>query len=57
MNSPAGKLVAVFDVGKTNAKLSLVDPLSGRELWSVRRPNDLVESGAGRQLDVLGIEA
>ena len=57
MNTSAEKLVAVFDVGKTNAKLSLVNPLSGRELWSVRRPNDLVESGAGRQLDVVGIEA
>jgi sugar (pentulose or hexulose) kinase len=57
MNESAGKLIAVFDVGKTNAKLSLVDPAQGRELWSVRRPNDVVETDAGRQLDVVGIEA
>lgn len=57
MNETAQKLIAVFDVGKTNAKLSLVDPAQGRELWSVRRPNDVVETDAGRQLDVLAIEA
>lgn len=57
MNESVQKLIAVFDVGKTNAKLSLVDPALGRELWSVRRPNDLVETGVGRQLDVLAIEA
>lgn len=57
MNATSNKLIAVFDVGKTNAKLSVVDPAQGRELWSVRRPNDVVESGAGRQLDVVAIEA
>lgn len=57
MNEAAPKLIAVFDVGKTNAKLSLVDPALGRESWSVRRPNDVVESADGRQLDVLAIEA
>jgi sugar (pentulose or hexulose) kinase len=56
MNEAAHKLIAVFDVGKTNAKLSLVDPAQGRELWSVRRPNGVVENDAGRQLDVLAIE-
>jgi sugar (pentulose or hexulose) kinase len=50
-------LIAVFDVGKTNAKLALVDPLLGQEIWSMRRANEPVESPAGRQLDVVRIEA
>lgn len=56
MSEAVQKLIAVFDVGKTNAKLSLVDPAQGRELWSVRRPNAVVETEAGRQLDVIAIE-
>jgi sugar (pentulose or hexulose) kinase len=50
-------LIAVFDVGKTNAKLSLVDPELGREIWSVRRPNEQVRGAQGRELDVVAIEA
>jgi L-fuculokinase len=50
-------IIAVFDVGKTNAKLSLVDPALGREIWSVRRANDIVQGAAGRELDVVAIEA
>ena len=57
MNESAGPLIAVFDVGKTNAKLSLVDPTLGREVWSTRRPNEVLEGASGRQLDVLAIEA
>ncbi len=57
MNANADKLIAVFDVGKTNAKVSLVDPALGREVWSARRPNEVVESKDGRELDVLAIEA
>ena len=57
MSSPASPLIAVFDVGKTNAKLSLVDPALAREVWSVRRPNNVVEGTHGRELDVLAIEA
>lgn len=57
MNASAGTLIAVFDVGKTNAKLSLVDPAQGRELWSVRRANDLVTRDGAQQLDVSAIEA
>jgi L-fuculokinase len=51
-----GSLIAVFDVGKTNAKLSLLDLAEGRELWSVRRANAVVEGPGGRELDVLAIE-
>jgi L-fuculokinase len=57
MSGEPGKLIAVFDVGKTNAKLSLVDPALGREIWSVRRPNNVVQGTAGRELDVRGIES
>jgi len=49
-------LIAVFDVGKTNAKLALVDPALGQEIWSVRRANDIVKGPAGRELDVAAIE-
>jgi L-fuculokinase len=57
MSGEPGKLIAVFDVGKTNAKLSLVDPALGREIWSARRPNNVVQGAAGRELDVRGIES
>jgi len=50
-------LIAVFDVGKTNAKLTLVDPALGQEVWSTRRANEIVETASGRQLDVVAIEA
>lgn len=56
MSANSGALIAVFDVGKTNAKISLVDPELGREVWSVRRPNEVIETAEGRQLDVLAIE-
>jgi sugar (pentulose or hexulose) kinase len=56
MNQPA-PLIAVFDVGKTNAKLSLVDPALGQEIWSVRRANEAVQGGPTRELDVVAIEA
>jgi L-fuculokinase len=54
--TPPGALIAVFDVGKTNAKLTLVDPLLGQEIWSVRRANDIVQGPGGRELDVIAIE-
>lgn len=56
VNSP-NPLIVVFDVGKTNAKLSLVDLDQGREIWSARRANEVVQGAAGRALDVAGIEA
>jgi len=52
-----GPLIAVFDVGKTNAKLAVVDPALGQEIWSVRRANNVVQGPAGRELDVVAIEA
>jgi sugar (pentulose or hexulose) kinase len=50
-------LIVVLDVGKTNSKLTLVDPAQGQEVWSTRRQNAIVSGGATRELDVLAIEA
>jgi L-fuculokinase len=53
-------LVAVLDIGKTNAKLMLVEE-GGRTLWSAERPSPAIETPGvaplSRQLDVAGIEA
>ncbi len=53
----SGSLIAVFDVGKTNAKIAFVDPATGQETWSVRRANEIVRGPCGRELDVVAIEA
>lgn len=50
-------LIAVFDVGKTHAKLTLIDPALGQEIWSARRANGIVQGASGRELDVVAIEA
>lgn len=52
----ATPLIAVFDVGKTNAKVALVDPALGKEIWCERRPNEVITGVATRELDVVGIE-
>jgi L-fuculokinase len=53
-------LVAVIDIGKTNAKLILVDE-SGATVWSAERPSPAIESAGTasltKQLDVHGIES
>src|SRR5580698_5390315 len=49
-------LLAIVDIGKSNAKLSLVEAPSLRTLWSVKRANETVESSGLRQLDVVRIE-
>jgi L-fuculokinase len=53
----SGALIAVFDVGKTNSKIAIVDPATGEEIWSARRANEIVRGEAGRELDVVAIEA
>ncbi len=50
-------LIAVFDVGKTNSKIAIVDPATGQEVWSARRANQIVRGPGGRELDVVSIEA
>lgn len=57
MNDETGKpLIAVFDVGKTHSKLTLVDPATGRETFSQRRVNAALKTAQGLELDVAGIE-
>jgi L-fuculokinase len=50
-------LIAVIDIGKTNAKLMLVEAAGGATVWSVERASPAVETPLMRQLDVHGIEA
>lgn len=50
-------LIAVLDVGKTNAKIALVDPAMGQEIWSARHANAVVNGAFMRELDVVAIEA
>ena len=54
--SEPGPLIAVLDVGKTNAKVTLIDPVLGQEIWSARRANRVVDGPQLRELDVAGIE-
>jgi sugar (pentulose or hexulose) kinase len=48
-------LVALIDVGKTNAKLSLVDPQSGGEFRGGRRATTVIQGPLTRELDVAAI--
>lgn len=52
----AEPLVALIDIGKTNAKLSLVEPHSGNEIRGSRRANAVAQGSFGRELDVEAIE-
>jgi L-fuculokinase len=52
----AAALIAVLDVGKTNAKIALVDPALGQEIWSARRANAVIQGAATRELDLAAIE-
>lgn len=54
--SAAQPLIALFDIGKTNAKLSLLDANDGHELWQERRPNQSCRGIYGAELDVTAIE-
>jgi L-fuculokinase len=49
-------LIAVLDVGKTNAKLILVEALSGGITWSIERRSTPVVRAGLRELPVAGIE-
>ena len=48
--------IAVIDIGKTHARLSVIDSVSGTEVRSVKRVNQSIVTPLGRQLDVVGIE-
>ncbi|MCX7176512.1 MAG: L-fuculose kinase [Proteobacteria bacterium] len=49
-------LIAVFDVGKTNTKLSLIRAANGEVVRSVQRANRPVEDLGMNQLDLAGME-
>jgi L-fuculokinase len=49
-------LIAIIDIGKTNAKLSFVDAQSGETTWSLQRRCTTVERSGIRALDVAGVE-
>ncbi len=53
----AGRLLVVLDIGKSNAKIVLLDPVRGEELAVVRRPNAPVSAGPMLQLDIIGLQA
>jgi sugar (pentulose or hexulose) kinase len=56
MTQSAPSLIAVFDVGKTNAKLSLLDAHDGSEVWQARRANQSRRGIYGAELDVAALE-
>ena len=48
-------LLAVLDIGKSNARLTVIDPATEQPLYTARRSNRGIE-GALRQLDIAGLE-
>ena len=50
-----GRLLVVLDIGKSNAKIVLLDPLNGAEIASARHPNASVMGDPVRQLDLAGL--
>lgn len=49
-------LIAALDVGKTHTRLTLIEPRTGKEVWSTRRLNQSAKTALGMQLDLAGIE-
>jgi len=45
-------LIALLDIGKTNAKVSVIDPATGTEIRGSRRANAVIQGPAMRELDV-----
>ncbi len=52
-----GRLLVVLDIGKSNAKIVLLDPVRGLELAVLRRPNASVPGEPMLQLDIVGLRA
>ena len=48
-------LIALVDIGKTNAKLCVIDPETGTELRGSRRANAVIQGARTRELDVAAI--
>lgn len=49
-------LVGVIDIGKTSTRLFLVDPGSGRTIWSARRSSATLRGAALNQIDIADAE-
>jgi sugar (pentulose or hexulose) kinase len=49
-------LIAVIDIGKTNARLFVVDRSSGEIVWRRQRENEVIAASPLKQLDILGVE-
>ena len=49
-------LIAIIDVGKTNARVAFIEPHTGAEVWRAQRVNEVVNTPLGRELDIRGIE-
>src|SRR5438132_12793080 len=57
MGKPAfSDLIAVIDIGKTNARIFLLEAQSGAIVSTSRRPNRVIATSPVRQLDMQGIE-
>jgi sugar (pentulose or hexulose) kinase len=52
----SNSLIALIDIGKTNARLSCIDPRTGAEVRGSRRANAVVQTALCRELDVVAIE-
>ncbi len=52
----ADRLLVVLDVGKSNAKIVLLDPVTGAEIAVRHRPNGFAEGSLVRELDLRGLE-
>ena len=53
----ADQLLVVLDIGKSNARIVLLDPVRGVELAVLRRPNASVSGAPVLQLDLVGLRA
>jgi L-fuculokinase len=49
-------LVAVLDIGKTNAKVVVADPRTGEQIWSRAHPNGPLAGAPYRAIDAQAIE-
>jgi L-fuculokinase len=49
-------LIAIIDIGKTNARVAFIDPHTGAEVWRAQRVNQVIDSPLVRELDIREIE-
>lgn len=49
-------LIAIIDIGKTNARVAFIETRTGTEVWRAQRVNQIVSTPLLRELDVREIE-